>query len=181
MTYAIACLLEGPVAEYQRGLIREIAGRFGLPFTLEQEIPPHFTLKYEFETEDVGPVVEIIERFCGTHSRTPVEIGGFGDFPPDVAFLDVRLSPEARVVFEEFLGELRQIRWMTWNRYDGEHLRFHATLAERCGPKLPEVRAFLQGRELTFPCWFDNIGLGVQTGVVNGITRWAMHRCFRMS
>jgi hypothetical protein len=36
MNYAIACLLEGEVEEYQRVLIRLIAGRFGLAFTRDQ-------------------------------------------------------------------------------------------------------------------------------------------------
>lgn len=178
MTYAIACLLEGPIAEYQRRLIREIADQTGLRFTLTQAIPPHFTLKYAFETEEGHVIESLVERLCREHSRTPVTVGGFDAFPPDVVFLNVCLSPAAQAVFHEFLGELRGLSWMTWNRFDGEKLRFHATLAERCGPKLEVVREFLRGREETFDGWFDNITLFVQTGVVDGISRWAVHRRF---
>ena len=75
---------------------------------------------------------------------------------------------------------MRGIPWLSWNPYDGENLHFHATVAERCGPKLGEVREFLREREAVFPCWFDNITLLVQTGVIDGISRWAIHRRFAM-
>jgi 2'-5' RNA ligase len=180
MRLVIHCLLEGPVVEYQRDLIHAIGERFGLPFTGEQALHPHFTLRYEFETADIAPVETLIERFCETQKKTPVEVGGFGEFPPDVAFLNVHLSSEARQVFEEFLRELRGVPWLTWSPYDGENLHFHATVAERCGSKLPEVRAFLRAREQMFSCWFDNITLLVQTGVSDGISRWKIHRRFMM-
>ena len=30
------------------------------------------------------------------------------------------------------------------------------------------------------PCWFDNITLFVPTGVIDGITRWRIHRRFEI-
>src|SRR5262245_47016005 len=117
MRYTLACLLEGPAAEYQQRLIREIAARFDLRFTQEQAIPPHFTLKYEFDTDEIETVEEIVRRFCAAHTKTAVEVGGFGAFPPDVAFLKVQLSPAAQTLFEEFLSELREIPWMEWSPY----------------------------------------------------------------
>jgi 2'-5' RNA ligase len=180
MRYAIHCLLYGPVVEYHRGLVQAVADRFGLGFTRDQGLPSHFTLKYEFETEDVAPVERLVERFCEAYAKTPVTVGGFGEFPPDVAFLEVHLPPEAREVFGEFVRELRGLPWMPWSPYDGENLRFHATVAERCGPRLREVREFLREREATFPGWFDNITLLVQTGLIDGISRWAIHQGFAM-
>ena len=181
MKYSIACLLDGPVAEYQQQLIREIADRFDLRFTQQQAIPPHFTLKYAFETDDIGTVERILSQFCAAHAQKAVEVGGFGQFPPDVAFLKVQLSPAAQSLFEEFLEELRQIPWMPWSPYDGEDLQFHATLAERCGPKLPEVMEFLQGREKWFSSWLNNITLFVQTGVAGDMTQWSIHKRFPLA
>lgn len=180
MRYVIHCLLNGPVVDYQLGLIREIADRFELPFTQELALHPHFTLKYEFDTEEVDSIEGLIERFCRKHAETPVEVGGYGEFPPDVAFLQVHLSPAAREVFQAFLGELRGIPGISWSPYDGESLHFHATVAERCGPKLAEVREFLRQQEATFACWFDDIALLVQTGRIEGISRWRIHRRFAM-
>jgi 2'-5' RNA ligase len=180
MTYGIACVLGGPVVTYQHEIIREIADRFSGTSLLKPTIPSHFSLKYEFETEDVAPVESLIERFCKTHRATLVEVGGFGEFPPDVVYINVCLSPEAQLVFREFLRELRQIPWMTWSQYDGEEMTFHATLADRCGPQLREVREFLHGKEQTFLCSFSNITLGVQTRAMGGITREAFHRRFAL-
>jgi 2'-5' RNA ligase len=178
MRYTLACLLEGPAADYQQRLIREIADRFDLRFTQEQAIPPHFTLKYEFDTDAIDTVEGIVRRFCATHTKAAVEVGGFGEFPPDVAFLKVQLSPAAQTLFEEFLTELREIPWMVWSPYDGVGLQFHATLVERCGPKLPEVRQFLEGQEKWFSCWLDNITFFVQTGAAGDKSRWSIHRRF---
>src|SRR5262245_28964300 len=132
MRYIIHCLLTGPVVEYHRRLVEQIADRFALPFTRDQALPPHFTLKYDFETSDISVVERLANSFCRTHTRTLVRVGGSGAFPPNVAFLNVALSEEARQVFGHFLGELRTLPWLTWSPYDGESLHFHATVAERC-------------------------------------------------
>jgi 2'-5' RNA ligase len=131
MKYSLACLLEGPAAEYQQRLVREIADRFDLRFTLEQAIPPHFTLKYHFETEEIDTVEQIVSRFCTTHAKKAVEIGGFGEFAPDVAFLKVQLSPAAQTTFEAFLVELRHIPWMSFPRDPGGAMRAEAARGER--------------------------------------------------
>lgn len=69
MRYVIHCLLDGPVVEYHRGLVQAVADRFGLGFTRDQGLPSHFTLKYEFETEDVAPVERAVFRDRLTHAR----------------------------------------------------------------------------------------------------------------
>jgi 2'-5' RNA ligase len=176
--YVLHCLLSGPVIEYQNGLIGEIADRFGLGFTREQSLPPHFTLKYEFEAVEMSAVEEHLDRYCRQHRKAPVQVGGFGEFRPDVLFLNVHLSPAAKELFHQLLGELRGVPWITWSPYDGEALHFHATVAERCGSRLDEVRGYLRGREQSFACWFDNVTLMVQSGVVDDISRWRVHRRF---
>ncbi len=62
MRYILPCLLGDLIRECHRDLVEEIATRFDLPFTQRQAIPAHFTLKYHFETPDIAPAEELLDR-----------------------------------------------------------------------------------------------------------------------
>ena len=74
----------------------EIAARFDLPFTLRQDIPAHFTVKYHFETADIAPVEALLEAFARANRPGPIEVGGFRHFDEDVVWVNVALSAAAR-------------------------------------------------------------------------------------
>ena len=174
--YAIPCLLFGEVEKYQHSLVNEIAERFDLFKTKKQNVATHFTLKDAFEAESMQEVGILTESFCNFHRKTPVRVGGFGNFPPDVVFVDVHLSEEARTTFLEYIAELRRIGWIEWDPYDGENRHFHATLAEECGQRFNEVWKFVSGKEKKcFNCWFDNITFLEQVGTENNISIWKMN------
>jgi 2'-5' RNA ligase len=181
MRCVLHCLLSGPFLDYHAALVREIADRFDLPFTREQALAPHFTLKYDFEVEDAAVLEEFLAAYCEGHAPAPVEVGGFAAFPPDVAFLRVELSPEARAHYSDLVRELRALPWVEWGPFDGDRLRPHSTLAERCGEKLGEVLRFLEGREQRFLCSLDNVSVMRYAGTVAGIRRWELHRRFPLA
>lgn len=165
---------------HQVGLIDAIADRFDLRWTQRQALAPHFTVKYAFETNDLGQIESILDRFCAEHGATAVTIGGIGSFPPDVVFLNVELSTEARQIFHALIGELQTLPWMQWDAYDGERLHFHATIAEKCGSQYPHIMEFLRDERQYFPCAFDNITVLQQTVVQEGIDKWSIHRTYRL-
>lgn len=178
MRYILPCFFSGPVHAYHRELVEEIAARFELPFTRRQDIPAHFTLKYHFETADIAPVEALLERFARAHRPAPVEVGGFGHFDEDVAWVNVALSAAARTTLASLHDALRGLAWLPWGPHDGERLRPHMTVAEYCRARFADVWTYLPTRERHFDAVFDNVTLLRQIAEEDGITRWAVHRIF---
>jgi 2'-5' RNA ligase len=178
MRYILPCFLGGAVRDYHHALVEEIAARFDLPFTRRQDIPAHFTLKYHFETPDIGPVEALLETFARANRAAPIEVGGFGHFDEDVIWVDVTLSAAARALLASLHDALRGLPWLPWGPHDGEHLRPHMTVVEYCRPRFAEVWAYLPPRARRFEAAFDNVTVLRQVGEEDGITRWAVHRIF---
>ena len=176
--YILPCFFGGAVYEYHRALVAEIAARFDLPFTLRQDIPAHFTVKYHFETADIAPVEALLETFARTNRPGPIEVGGFRHFDEDVVWVNVALSAAARATLASLHAALRGLAWLPWGPHDGERLRPHMTVAEYCRPRFADLWAFLPARERHFGAAFDNVTLLRQVGEEDGITRWAVHRTF---
>jgi 2'-5' RNA ligase len=178
MKYIMSCLLKPPVVEYHRGLVDDIADRFGLTFTQRQAIPTHFTLKYHFTTTDIGAVEALLEEFARTQRGTPIIVGGFGHFDEDVVFVEVSLSEAARRSLDALIAALRTLPWMAWDPFDAESLRPHMTIAERSRPRFAEVWDYLKPFERRFAARFDNVTILSKTGERDGMDLWAVHRTF---
>jgi 2'-5' RNA ligase len=180
MTYIMPCVLKSPVVEYHRALVDDIADRFGLPFTQQQAIPAHFSLKYHFTTADIGAVEALLEDFVRTQRRTPITVGGFGHFDEDVVFVEVSLSEAARRSLHALVAALRTLPWMAWDPYDAENLRPHMTIAERSRPRFAQVWDHLKPFERRFTAWLDNVTILSKTGERDGMDLWAVHRSFEL-
>lgn len=178
MRYILPCFLPSPIREYHGALVDEIATRFDLPFTRRQAIPAHFTLKYHFETGDVGPVERLLAEFAAAHAAQPVTVGDLNHFDEDVLFATVTPSPAARVLLTDLFAALRALPWMPWSPHDGANLRPHMTIAEYCRPRFAEVWRHLEGRARRFDAALDNLTLLRQTGETDGVTFWTVHRRF---
>jgi 2'-5' RNA ligase len=180
MKYAILCLLKGDVESYQHDLVNDIYEKFDLSETKEQDLPTHFTLKYSFQTDDIKEIETLIGAFCKKHNKTSIDVGGFSSFPPKVIFIDVKLSKQAKVVFLDFISELRKVKWMTWDKYDGEGLHIHSTIAEECDHKFYSVLRFINNKEKHFDCWFDNITILKKIGNKGKLDMWEVYKSFYM-
>ena len=181
MRYIIHSLFKGPIREYQQGMVDEIQTWFGLTFTKEQGLQPHFTLKYWFETDDLPPLESLTARFADGHKREPIRVGGFDHFDREVIFTRVILSDSARNLYLQFISELRKLTCMTWVRFDAERLHFHSTIAEKSGAKFEDVWTFLQGKERHFDSHFDNISILRQSGYTDsGLDLWELEREFTL-
>jgi len=181
--YILVCLLRGEIEAYRQSLIDSVYTIYGLNVVKNQNAPAHFTLKYEFDVENIGKLSEIetfCEYFCKTHQKSQVRIGGFLSFPPSVVFIDVKPSEEAQKAFSDFIIGLRTMKWMQWGAYDAENLRFHATIAEGCGNLFNVVWKFVQGKEKYFDVWFDNIAILNVEWSGGELIRWNFHKIFEM-
>lgn len=181
MKYIIHCLLHEPFKSYHRNLVDQIAEEFDLTFTKQQGLYPHFTLKYDFETDDIDYVENAVENFVKSYKKAPITIGGFGCFGDWVVYINVNLSDEAKKLFNEFIREIKSFSWMTWNQYDAENMHFHSTIAENCESKIKEVQKFLEGKEKYFDCLFDNIAILRRVGMIEGIEKWDVHKIYNFN
>jgi len=181
MKYVIHCLLKGDVEDYQHDLVDQIEKKYGLKITKEENLDTHFTLKYWFETESIAEIERVCHEFCKGHARTPVKVGGFGNFQPNTIFINVEPSKEAKKVFLEFIKELRKVKWMPWDQYDAEKLHFHSTIAEKCGNKFEKIWKSLSGKEKYFDCWFDNITILRLVSGKQEFGKWEIHKTFWMN
>ncbi|MGD0728999.1 MAG: 2'-5' RNA ligase family protein [Candidatus Micrarchaeaceae archaeon] len=177
---ALLCLLKDDVDNYHNKLVNRISREFNLPMTKKQAIPTHFTLKYRFESKNLKQLEKLLEKFCKTHKKTSVKVGGFDSFPPKTIFIDVKPSREAKKVFFELLRELKKIKWMDWDKYDGRNLHFHSTIAEECNDKFKMVLKSLDGKEKHFDCWFDNITIMKMVKPKDNVDMWEVYKTFHM-
>lgn len=181
MKYVVVNLLDSPTKEYQQKLVQEIANKFDIFFTKEQALPCHFTLKYSFETDNIGEIESILKSFVEQHRRQPVRVGGFGNFRKEVMYIDVELSASAREIFSQLIANLKSIAWMPWNENDGENLHFHSTVAQKCENNFDEILNHLEGKEQYFETWFDNITLLQQISIAeSGIGKWKIYKSFKL-
>lgn len=180
MKYILHCLLRGEIEEYHHDLVNQIAKKFNLKITKEENLKTHLTLKYPFETNNIEEIERICKEFCQAHKKTLVKLEGFGTFPSETVFINATLSKEAKETFEDLIKELRKIKWMPWNEYDAENLHFHSTIAERCGEQFPKVIDFIKGKERSFNCKFDNITILKLISGTEDFGKWKVHKIFSM-
>lgn len=181
-TYVIVALLKKPISEYQKILVDEIAKEFpSLTHTKEQGMDAHFTLKYPFETGNISAIENSVEKFAAEHYKRPIHIGGFERFEENAVFAEVVLSQEAKQVFDEFLKELREFEGLRWEKFEGEGLHFHMTVAQRCGGLGEDVIRFIKEKERQFDAFFDNITLLKLEGLMpSGVKKWVEYKSFEL-
>ncbi|MCB9802930.1 2'-5' RNA ligase family protein [Candidatus Nomurabacteria bacterium] len=180
MRYVIVCNLNGDVVKYHKQLVNEIAKNFNIAKPKKQNLQPHFTLKYGFETNNIKTIEKAIKDFCARNHKASVKINGFGKFRKDVIFCKVILSKKAYAIFTELLNDLKKIPKLTWNKNDGKRLKFHATIAADCEDKYTEIQKYLKGKEKNFTTYFDNITILQQQRIVDGISIWKTFKKFQI-
>jgi len=178
MHYCLANVFSEPYKNYHWDIVCLIAEHFPkLIETKEQQIPTHFTLKYEFETDDMSKVEVVLEKFAKKHSPKPISIGGFDKFGELTVFVKVQLSEAAKIVFDELIDTLHVFDWMQWQKYDGKDLHFHSTVAEECTGLDKEVLDLIRGKERHFKSRFDNISIFVENGKTeHGYRKWKLYK-----
>jgi 2'-5' RNA ligase len=132
--YAIIYLLPEPARSYHLDLWSKVETKFQLTGRTEPKAPPHITLKYSFEAENLMEVERVLAAFAATSRQTPWSIRGYNHFiTPDnyVIFLEVIPTTAVRAAHTDLLAHLRPIPWLRWNLYDNVDLHYHATIAHR--------------------------------------------------
>ena len=136
MRFFIGYLIQGPAAAWHREVSDEIAERFGI-WKVTEKNPPHVTIYYPFETDDIGSVKDYLRTWLASHrSSGTIEISGFDRFDDRVIFARVGVD---RSVEGEILALRRELavivpaRDALWPDQLAWHP--HATLAYKIPPE----------------------------------------------
>ena len=115
MKYIIHSLFSDEVQQYQKSIVSHIAKETGLEKTLKQNLSAHFTLKYWFERSSIEELRKLFNEFCLLHAPSPLRVGEVSHFNKDVLFINIHLSEQAKFIFEQFIKELKKLKWMPWD------------------------------------------------------------------
>lgn len=113
-----------------RALQREAVERYGSRAALRS--PPHITLQppFPWPRDRQAALDACLDRFAADREPFPVEIDGFGAFPPRVVFLQPRSSP-ALSALQRDLADRLAAELAIVDRHRGRPFRPHLTLAFR--------------------------------------------------
>ena len=160
MNYRVVYLLKGESKKYSEKLIRDVAKRFNVNYVYSKRQPAHITLKYRFETDNVGKVEKLIEKVCKNNKPSYFEVGGIGNFAKHALVLKVKPSKEM-VKFEKELIKALEGYKSDWVKYDEVlYKNFHVSIAHHdIEEKFSEIKSYLRNFDKKFRLRFDKIYL----------------------
>lgn len=155
--YVLVCLIEGEAGKFHDKLVNEVCSKFNKRRT---KLPAHITLKAPFETDKIGDMVDVLQRFADSRSRSSIKIKDFGKFRRDVVYMDVNVSQEAKKVHDELMDELRKIPWIEFKANEGKDRVFHCTIvSKRIQDKFKDIWEYVNQYKCDFDVCFDNLSL----------------------
>lgn len=91
--FFIALMPPQAIQDYANTVIQDLGDRYR---THTARCAPHVTLQPPFlwNPNKVEPLVDCLSHFASQHQSIPVQLSGFGAFPPRVLYLNVLKTPE---------------------------------------------------------------------------------------
>lgn len=92
--FFVALLPPQPIQDYATQIKQDFCDRFSSQAALRS--PPHITLQppFEWPLADIDRVKHQLQAFASNHPPLPIQLSGFGAFPPRVIYIDVVRSPD---------------------------------------------------------------------------------------
>ena len=155
--YVLVCLIEGEVGKFHNSLVNEVCNKFN---TKRQKLPAHITLKAPFETDKIGDMIYMLQRFAESRNESSIKVKDFGKFRRDVIYMDINVSQEAKKVHDELMDELTKIPWIEFKLNEGKDRVFHCTIvSKRIQDKFEDIWNHVNQYECDFDVYFDNLSL----------------------
>jgi 2'-5' RNA ligase len=180
MKYVVVYLIKGEAKKYHENIARNLSKRFGFKCETDH-IMPHITLKYfnpPFGTKkDIADVEKAIGELCKTQKKSSLKLSSFGNFGQNVVFIKVKPSKEMQATFDNLILELKKIKSVVWNQFDGKNMTFHSTLSTQfCQKDFPDIMKYLETVEKPdFNLNFDNV-----TILQKRKTNWKIYKEFKL-
>jgi|WetSurMetagenome_2_1015567.scaffolds.fasta_scaffold834130_1 2'-5' RNA ligase len=175
MKYLTVFLIKGDAGKFQRKMLYELAKKFNIGGAIQRDPPPHITLKYSFETDNIKEIESLLNKFCKKQKPTSLKISSFGHFGKDVIFIKVKPSKEMLKVHKSLLLEFHKISWMRWHKHD-ENSNFHASIAHSdIAEKFNDIWKYIKKYNPEYELMWNNITL---FKLING--KWKIHKQFKI-
>jgi 2'-5' RNA ligase len=174
MKYFIAYVIKGEAGDYHKQLSDGIARQFNFK-PLSLKVPPHLTLKSPFITDiSIEEIESLIANFVTSIKAPKLLLESFGSFRDEVIYIDVKPSPNAVAMINDFVGELKNVTWLPFEKFEtqegGAHL--HATLAYAdTKENFKMINKYLADYNPQFEVLLDNI-----TILKREPEKWVVHK-----
>lgn len=127
MKYAIFHVIEGNEKVFLQELKDDIEEKFKLKKNDFKSFP-HLTIKYDFETEDIKLIENLLSKICEKHTSFRLSFSGVSSFGKKVVFLKTQENEHLRDLYKNLCRELKEIDWITWEKYELENYFPHFTV-----------------------------------------------------
>lgn len=174
--YFVGYLIQGEAAAWHERIAKEISDAFGT-WKIFEKIPPHVTIYRPFETEDIQPVLDVLENWSKNQKpNSSFMMSGFDRFGDAVVFAKIEINPIIEKSLLDLKQNLKGIPNMPPEDYSTWHP--HATMAYGLAPeeinKIWDYVAMLEKPKFVLP--FDNIALFASLGD----KKWKVEKLFKI-
>lgn len=173
--FFIALLPPLEVQQYATAIKEDFRDRYRSQAALKS--PPHITVQppFTWPVNDQDTLVTAISQFTPQHSPIPIQLSGFGAFPPRVIYIDVAQTPELMALQRDlslYMADRLQIRD---KRSRDRPFCPHLTVAFRDLKPAAFRQAWpeFESRQVSFTFRVSEITLLIHTG-----QRWVSHTQF---
>ncbi len=160
MRYAIAHMIEEPVASRHKAIVDSIVQKFNV-HDVSTIVPAHITLKAPFEAnaEQIQELEVVLRVFARLSNISHIRLQDFSHFGREVVYVDVMPSYQASLLVRALMGALQTLPWLTFAPYDISP-ELHATVAMKdISEKFDEVLQFLSTLSFSADINFNSISL----------------------
>ncbi len=106
--FFVALLPPPSIQEYATQIKQEFCDRYSSKAALRS--PPHITLQppFEWAFDDIERVKHQLQMFASRNQSLPIQLSGFGAFPPRVIYIDVVRSSELLELQRNLMAHLEE-------------------------------------------------------------------------
>ena len=128
--YFIAILPNTDVRQRIRTIKEELKEKFNLKHALK--LPAHITMQipFRFPEEEEERLVHSLESFAGRETGFPVQLSGFGSFPPRVIFIQVSNPERVKQLHDGLQNSMKEVIGVQGQKND-KSFHPHVTVASR--------------------------------------------------
>lgn len=157
MRYVIVSVTKGNAGDFNNRLRKNLFEKFGAK---SSKLPPHFTIKSPFESEDLSSLENMLQKFCNLNPISKYKIDGYEHFDDRVVYMKVLMSPQGKIIHDKLISELEKFKYINFNNHDGKDKIFHVTLASKKINKIyKDIFNYVTPIPCSFDCTFDNISI----------------------
>jgi len=172
--YFIAFTLEGAARAKVSRLRSAISTKFDVHAALKS--PPHATLKYPFDTNNIKPVADAVKAYAEKLKPSPLSLKNFNHFDDRVWYVQVKPNRKQRAIQSGLVKLVRKTLALPDDPHETDWTP-HVTLAYKdlTPEKFKLIKNYLSDKNIDLKIPFNNITI---LKLVNH--KWRIYKKFRI-